>query len=396
MSCRYQSYFPTQPSPCMSNPCVNRRGPAGVTGPTGSAGVTGPAGLSFTGPTGPANTVIPANTLFVAKSWSGNPNPNVYFTTISGALTQAATMSPSTSSIINIIIYSGTYTENLTLVSNANLSSPNHGVVVSGNVTWTPGIGVNAPQSATAETLTVSDVIITGTLLVDSTSKPSGHSATLTTYKSEVRGTTTINWRAISASVDDTLFTYDGTIFDGLITISQGTALMYSTIMNNGLTVDNVASVSTQSCDINTANVNIITGSTLTAVGTDISTNVIVATGSQYTGDNSIIRSGLLVSTGASANARNATFSNLGTPGDGLSGGTVDRSIWTFGTATTSTGTNTVNIYPPFTNTAYNVGLTQTSGTAVIPIVTSKGVGSFDFTDSHGGNTFDVTISQYV
>ena len=82
-------------------------------------------------------------TLFVARAWRRGADPKIFFTTIAGALAQAATMTPMSSNPVAVIISPGTYTENIDLESWVFLSSATtdqNAVTINGTVTWTPKI----------------------------------------------------------------------------------------------------------------------------------------------------------------------------------------------------------------------------------------------------------------
>ena len=86
-------------------------------------------------------TGVPARTLFVAQSWSPGVDPMVFFTTINAALAQAATMTPASGNPVAVIIFPGTYPEDIEIPSWVFLSSGSteqNAVTINGTVTWTP------------------------------------------------------------------------------------------------------------------------------------------------------------------------------------------------------------------------------------------------------------------
>jgi len=121
--------------------------------------------------------MIPAGTLFVSPSWPAEANPAVFFTTIAAALAQAALMNPSTTNKIAVLIFPGAYVvAGLALVSNVNLIGAERDACrISGTMTWNPGVGVNAPQIGTAESIELTNLLMSTagtTLTVDTTGKP--------------------------------------------------------------------------------------------------------------------------------------------------------------------------------------------------------------------------------
>lgn len=144
------------------------QGTTGVAGPTGAQGVTGiGAGVGATG-----IQLVPARTLFVSPSWPAGADPLVFFTTISAALTRAAALSPTEPSPVSIIVYNGTYTESLTLISNVKIGGLPFGAVnLVGSMTWTPGAGPNAGQAALPEIVSIENIQVDGGLTVGATAK---------------------------------------------------------------------------------------------------------------------------------------------------------------------------------------------------------------------------------
>ncbi len=129
-------------------------GAIGATGPTGYIGYTGPIGpsgliglqglpgttsngiMGFQGATGGSvNCQKTSRTLFVDPNFINTDNR--HFATITDALNYAPNLSPTATNPVEIIIYAETYTEDLTLVANVNLTGYLGSVRVLGNVTIT-------------------------------------------------------------------------------------------------------------------------------------------------------------------------------------------------------------------------------------------------------------------
>src|SRR5262245_18555528 len=90
-----------------------------------------------------ALTSSTGRTLCVAKSPHGQswPPTSVFFPTISDALAQAATMTPVEGNPVAVIIFPGTYPENIEIPSWVFLSSSSTelaAVTIEGDVRWTP------------------------------------------------------------------------------------------------------------------------------------------------------------------------------------------------------------------------------------------------------------------
>src|SRR5262249_31241677 len=114
---------------------------------------------------GPAQPMVrPGRTLFVARPpkprqsccpgvtqlcWPG-ADTEVFFTTIADALAQAETMTPEDGNPVAVIIFPGTYAENIEILSWVFLSSASthqNAVTIKGKVTWKPtGTGFEVVQ----------------------------------------------------------------------------------------------------------------------------------------------------------------------------------------------------------------------------------------------------------
>jgi hypothetical protein len=126
----------------------------------GVADITIPGGPQF----------IPERTLFVAQSWPAGSDPLVFFTTISAALVQAATLSPTAANPIEILVYPGTYSDALSLAGNVHLvgAGQQRSVIISGPVTWAP------TTPGTQENLNLAFLTFTGSFTIDTTGKLTG------------------------------------------------------------------------------------------------------------------------------------------------------------------------------------------------------------------------------
>lgn len=123
----------------------------------------------------------PEHTKFVAKAWDGVVDDEVFFTTISAALAQIVAEDPlrNSDNPWSVLIYSGTYTENVEVPSNVCLIGTDlNAVTIAGNVSWNAGAGINAALSAGREQVSIYDLTINGALSTNTTAK-TGNSISL-------------------------------------------------------------------------------------------------------------------------------------------------------------------------------------------------------------------------
>jgi hypothetical protein len=160
-------------------------GPIGATGLQGYIGFTGP-GTGSQGPTGYAGATgiccqNPTRTLFVDPNFAGTDN--VHFPTITDALNYAPTLNPTNANPVEIIIYAGYYSENISLVGNVNLTGYNVSARINGTVTWNTGFATSG-----SETIILQNIFCQG-FIVDTTTK-TNNIATLSFYTCNIYGTT--------------------------------------------------------------------------------------------------------------------------------------------------------------------------------------------------------------
>jgi hypothetical protein len=172
--------------------------------------VTGPTGPIAVGPTGPFGPQFePARTLFVAQSWPAGADPLVFFTSIQAAINQAATMTPTDANHVDVIIYPGTYNGNITLVSCVDVvaAGGEGSVQIVGTLTWTPGVGPNAPLTAVTERIAFERIFVTGSFSFDSTGKSATGSVVMHCNASAFAGIIA-NGRA-GDTIEDIMFFYN-------------------------------------------------------------------------------------------------------------------------------------------------------------------------------------------
>lgn len=114
----------------------------------------------------------PQNTLFVSPVWPAGSDPLVFFTTVAAALVQAAALGPTSTNSVQILIFPGTYLDDLVMVSNVCLTGTGNTICsIAGTITWTAGVGVNAPQAGDFENVTFVNLSVLGESVFDTTSK---------------------------------------------------------------------------------------------------------------------------------------------------------------------------------------------------------------------------------
>jgi hypothetical protein len=368
-----------------------------------------------------ASKFAPGRVLWVAPSWPVGADPSIYFTTITAAITQAATMSPAFDNPVSIVIFPATYNESLTLVSNVNyvgLPATFGTVFLNGNATWTPGFGVNQSQAlvngvATTEQINWNSISQSpsnmNTFTFDSTNKPvtidpvtnkpvgsaqffSGHS---TFERISFTG------RGPQYQLDNSIF-YAGTIFlsnRGPVTFTdmQGGVTPHAGVEIEGVRFRGLNLAGSTICRIqsgeNVAPPNNPPSIALTdtaqcfAQGLNFENPITVASGCKFVASGCVLNNTLTVAAGGKADIR-ASVSNANL----LGAGTINRSVW-LGFAHTNPGTTNVPLIPPFPDNAYNVSLQLTAGPGNAgTTVTAKLGDSFTITDAVGLNTFDYTL----
>lgn len=384
----------TGPGPAGPTGPTGAAGAVGATGPTGAAGPTGSAGA--TGATGPNIQFEPARTLWVSQSWPAGADPAWFFTTISAAIAQAATLSPVSGNPILIAIDAGTYTENVTLPSwvfLAGLTTAFAGVTINGTLTWTP-------VGAAAEAINVYHLIVTGLVTITTTGKASGKTSTLF-FNSEVGGV--FNGRAASGATQDfinfqgctaqpSLWTFNSCGVEWLggrvAPFTFNTPLGACTFAIVGATTN---PASGGSWSVNGTTVGKFTGTNFLNLGVTAAAGTAVAIAGCF-GGGPLSGAGAFDVRGSNYNG-NANLAGIT--------GTCKRTTYTFSFGPTSAGgpgTNLITFPVPYPDGNYNVDLQLTAGplagvAGATPTVTLKTGPNFTLTDLVGGNTFDITVA---
>lgn len=337
------------------------------------------------------DTIFRANgTIFVSKvwpvTWAGHTVPN-YFTTVKEALDEAFAMGVSNSNRVEIIVFPGTYTEDLTMLSYVSLRGSNDAAVIVGAMKWTPGVGVNANFSAGIQTLSLSGLSL-GSFSMDMTGAAgSVHgqvTATDCTFSSNVgpliMGNTGSNFMifrdctvegTVNASVSSLVYMYTSTMV-GNVAASAGALLAYGTTFEGNLNIALSDIVTLTGCLV-AGTTSLTNGGLLSARGCDFQ--------------------GAVDTDGTSASdIRMCEWTSI------TGAGTVDRSVTKLTATPSGNGANTLTISPPLPDASYGAIFTQTAPTTnrQIPVVTSQTGSSlvYNVADITGGVTFHVILVE--
>lgn len=345
--------------------------------------------------------------LRVGKDWPDTAPEGAYFTSIQDALDAAVDLTPTVDNPVAIYIGPGTYTEDLTLVSDVHLIGvPGQFMTrISGNVAYTPGAGVNASKTdASNEGVNLAFLYLTNnakTFTYDGTGKNTGGSQMILT---ECTLTHFVSTNAHITSGSDNIFVYNGNwitgtyTFTNLATSPPGLDIVGTRV--RGLTAAGTTVARLQGCGqvsngaasltvSDTAQMHCHAMNLLNAVNVTSSAAIgFTAHGCKLTGT--------LTVTGASAVA-DIRGSNYGSAAllVTASGGTINRSVWNGTTSATAVGANpiTFSVAYPSGETSYNVQLQLVSGAGnAAATVTAKTATGFTITDSVGTNVWDYTV----
>lgn len=335
----------------------------------------------------------PERTLFVAQSWpNGGADPAVFFTDPSAALSHAATLTPTPTNPVTIILFPGTYSQNLTLISNVHLFAASGGVTLTGNVAYHPGVGGNASQLHLNERVVIENLTFqTGTFVYDATGKSDlTKSSVLYLLNCTTLGPTlAASGRAASGGSD--LLTITNQIDGGTTWTLNGifptwTACQFSAQMDmTDLVFGGVFTSTVFFGPVNLVNSPFVGGDSntyISAVNIDAASSLLFNSGSNFSAP-------VTVAAGGQADLRMCEYGSL----SNLAGaGAIDRSIWRTTAEATSIGANVITLSPPYIDGNYNVTLTLTAAGASGAFVSGKAANQFVLNDPVGGNSFDITI----
>lgn len=268
-------------------------------------------------------------------------------------------------------------------------------VLLGGSLTWTPGAGVNLPQTNASEFMSIHRFRVTGPANFDSTAKASGNTL-FNIYESQFNLAFTIAARP--GPLLDIMNIYDSDTNQLNVTTASGTINMFSSRITGaafvGITTGGTFNafatrIEASATFTETAIVlfeGVFVGNNVTMQGNGI-------IGAQFELNNSNIEGSLTVQPASVGSAFHTTYFG------GLSGGgSTDRTITTITFPGPSSAAPAVNVVSlavfPYNIANYVVTYSQTLGTATPIIITSKAVNQFVFSDPVGGNSFDFSLQQ--
>lgn len=358
----------------------------------------------------PRLVVTPWRVLWVG-AWPAGADPSIYFRSITDAITQAATMNPTSTNQVSIVIFPGIYTEDLTLLSNVNYvglpAATLATVMLNGSVTWTPGVGLNQPQAADTEQINWNSIDQSlnnqNKFTFDSTGKTAGSAQFFSAHSAFEIVSFTGRGNPQTGDNDNSFF-YAGTFFLGpgpvTFTNMQGAVTPAAGVEIECVRFRGLNLAGSTICRIQSGE-NVVpkqaTSIALTetaqcfAQGVNFQNPITVASGCSFVADGCVLNNTLTVAAGGTADIRATNFvsnANL------LGAGTIDRSEWLGVAGPTVAGVPlVVPLTPNFPDNVYNVSLQLTAGPGNAgTTVTAKLGDSFTITDAVGGNTFDYTL----
>lgn len=312
-------------------------------------------------------------TLFVSPVWPSawvNLTSPTYFTNITDAISQARKLLPASSALVKIVIFPGTYAEDLILPSNLLIQGSGDASLLTGSITWTPGAGINVNLTATnTELLFLDSVVASGTFRMDSSSK-SGPNAFL--FMTDCILTGSVNLTMISESSHRATIT--DTSISGQLNMLSCNLFAYHCVLGPGASiVDGGSEILMYGYDIRGSLVILgISFVTLSSVTVEGSTNL---THSHLTARACDFQAVITSDSTSNADIRTSEWVQLS--GAGL----VTRTYSVLTATPTINGTNVVTLSPPYGTITYAVFFTQTASTAnrQYPIVTAKTFYNFTY-----------------
>jgi hypothetical protein len=331
----------------------------------------------------------PARTLFVSTAWPAGSAPTKFFTTIADALTQASALvpPPSQADPATIIVYPGTYPEDLNLVSGVSIVGAAGAFIevnVTGDIFWTP-VG-NGFENAFLYHLTTGSSVN-----IDTTGKTGGQTSFLG-FNCFLEAFNEIG-RASGGPTRDLAQFFNcipgpgpGPTFFSVQ--AEWNAGRLSNMQFNGDCLFAIAAGTTIPAASLPNSVN--DTSTGTVTGANLTTDWNVGAGASVTIAGCALNAVLTVDAAGSADVHGSNYNgnaNLVGPGP------INRTTHTDAFGPTAIGANAVAFAVPFPDGAYNVSLQLTAGPGNAGVtVTGKTGAGFTINDTVGGNTYDITV----
>jgi hypothetical protein len=331
-----------------------------------------------------ADVFLPDRTLFVAKSWGSGYKSPVFFTNISAALLQAAIMSPSNSSRILILVYTGEYAEDVVLVSGVTIKGFRDAVNITGAVSWNAGSGVNAGQKDRFEIVDLVHLIIDGSVTTNTTSKTTASETKFDGIDCKITGSITMTLRPSTESND---FVFIDTFrVDGAGTFSGGFVTTQDMYTTGALNTKNHCSW--KQYGHSQIGAVLFNQSLVIAQHIRFRGNVVLDQTTFMVADGCIFPADIAVCDFCLIDLRTSRYTTLS--GTGLA---VRDRVFYLG-ASASAGTNTVAISPPLPTTNYMATFSQTNNvTCIHPRNVQKSGSSFTYWVDVGGCTFDILLN---
>lgn len=351
----------------------------------------------------------PAHTKFVAKSWGGVVDETIFFTTISEALAQIVLEDPTRNAENpwTVVIYPGTYAEDVILPSNVALVGVDaKSVTIAGQVIWNAGAAVNAALAAAREEATLRNLSLDGDLSVTTTAK-TGASFSFFVADGLLQSTGSISTDMrpnVAGLAVDSYIVRDSEINAVGINHGVGGLVRY---LDSDVSADELSSVAAALGDLRLE----VQGGQTYSVITSTFSNLELYIESISLNSKDVITpgSGVNISGATAAEILNSVFCdttliNVADPATLNLGGTqfaqaslsgtgqVARTISHY-TATFVDGNGTFAFPVPYLG-PYQVSLTQVSGLPIlVPTIGLKLPGSFDYT-SVGAESYDILVTQ--
>lgn len=316
------------------------------------------------------------STLFVSpvwpSTWAGHLVPT-YFTNITDALTQAIALNPSSKNAVLIVLFPGTYAENLTMPSYVTLVGSDDASVITGDLTWTPGYGINAKLPTGVQTLNLYHLTV-HSLVMDMTNavNSSFHGAF---YASDCTFTGDITLSYMPSPPTDNAVLNDCTV-KGSLTMTNGTRLTATgSVLEGTATLTGSALGGIQSVSLGIPSFVLSNDSSAVLYMWEVSGTITLSFASTLYGRGCYFQDTITLDS-------TSTGDILGCKWAALAGtGGIDRSLTTLTASPSSNGANQLDIAPPFKTNLYSAAFTQTAPTSSvqIPIITSQTVSAVNY-----------------
>lgn len=334
---------------------------------------------------------FPENAVFVAKAWiDGIQNPFRQYTTIQSAVDFIKTTYPNrrSDSRFAVIIYPGSYTENVMLDHNIDLVGYSDASAYISSITYISTVDVTFQNTMVLKNILVTTITINTNVVgqgafyrfvIDSITgvgDPSiqftGNTGELDIYDSRINSSA--NSRDIIFQSGDTIMkVYSSDVggknyFNGCKTYFYACEIGYPDGATNIYSINgDDASISLVGCTVH--GLNLTNGTECIASGTKFQNKAVIVDSTSH------------------LSAPNSTFTLQPTGSGILNIAMIPFNVTTTGSATTVSGQFN------FSDTNYSISWTQTSGTATVPIINNITSSSFDINGPNGA-VYRISVSK--